>query len=244
MNKVNNYPIRSAYVLGSSSQIAKKICIELAKRGCVKFHLLTRNLDNNKELINHLKKKYSVEVNEECFDILSEQNTKKDVKDFDLYLITVGALGDEKLASCDFNEARKITDSNYTGLLYWINAITTPKRLNTEGRLWIFSSVAGDIGRPSNYHYGAAKAALTIFSQGLYLKCENKPFAVRIFKAGFIDTRMTLGKAPKYLCMSTDDLAKKILKDPNRRGIEYLPWWWSFIMKILSISPSFIKSKL
>ena len=68
-------------------------------------------------------------LNEECFDILSEQNTKKDVKDFDLYLITVEALDDEKLASCDFNEARKITDSNYTGLLYWINAITTPKDL-------------------------------------------------------------------------------------------------------------------
>ena len=32
----------------------------------------------------------------------------------------------------------------------------------------IISSVAGDMGRPSNFYYGAAKSALTIFAQGLF----------------------------------------------------------------------------
>ena len=35
------------------------------------------------------------------------------------------------------------------------------KRINKKGALWIFTSVAGDRGRPSNAHYGAAKSALT-----------------------------------------------------------------------------------
>ena len=39
-----------------------------------------------------------------------------------------------------------------------------------------------------------------------YFLCINKPFAVRIFKAGYISTRMTIGKAPKYLCKNTKDL--------------------------------------
>ena len=42
-----------------------------------------------------------------------------------------------------------------------INEITSDKRITKPGACWILSSVAGDKGRPSNYHYGAAKSALT-----------------------------------------------------------------------------------
>ena len=111
----------------------------------------------------------------------------------------------------DINEAIRIAKCNYTGILKWIIEIAKPERLNLKSRLWIFSSVAGDIGRVSNYNYGAAKSAITTYSNGIYLRCINKPFAVRIFKAGYISTRMTIGKAPKYLCMNTKDLAKLVL---------------------------------
>ena len=147
-------------------------------------------------------------------------------------------------AIINISELIKITITNYSGLLKWLIAIATPERLNSLSRLWIFSSVAGEIGRPSNFSYGAAKAALSCFCQGLFLKAYKKPFAVRIFKAGYISTRMTIGKAPKYLCMNTKDLAKLVLKNPNRRGVEYIPWWWSLIMKILFIMPASITSKL
>ena len=49
--------------------------------------------------------------------------------------------------------------------------------------------------------------------------------------------RLTLPSSPKKL-------AKQILKHPNKRGIEYLPWWWSLIMFIVKILPSSITSKL
>ena len=62
----------------------------------------------------------------------------------------------------------------------------------------VISSVAGDVGRPSNYFYGASKAALTIFCEGLANYCYQYPFKVRIIKAGFIDTKMTKGKVQKY----------------------------------------------
>ena len=82
----------------------------------------------------------------------------------------------------------KINAINYIGIIPWIIEITKKERLHKPGRLWIFSSVAGDRGRPSNYHYGAAKSALTIFSEGLQLSCEKFPFRIRIIKAGFIDS--------------------------------------------------------
>ncbi len=244
MNSSKRIEIRSAFVLGSSSEIAKSICIELAKKGCKKFHLLTRNLESNKTLISFLNDNYVVSITEEKFDLLDGDFSRPKVDDFDLYLIAAGDLGNQNNSINDVDEAIRIARCNYTGILRWLIEITKSERLNLKSRLWILSSVAGDIGRPSNYNYGAAKSALTTFANGLYLRCINKPFAVRIFKLGFIYTRMTIGKAPKILCMNPDKLAKLILRKPNRRGIEYLPSWWSLIMKILSIVPAKIISKL
>ena len=110
--------------------------------------------------------------------------------------------------------------------------------------MWILTSVAGDRGRPSNYHYGAAKAALTIFCEGLLHRLHKKPFKIRIIKAGFIYTSMTIGKAPKILCASKKYVAKILINNPNKEGIEYLPFWWFFVMKIVLILPKSIISKL
>ena len=240
----NKFNIKSVFVLGSSSEVAKQICIKLAKKGCTRFHLLTRDLNNNKELINTLKKYNIPNLTQEIFDLNEETKEIPNVDQFDLYLITAGRLGDSELARNDLLEANKILNVNYGGLLRWLTAIATTERFNTKSKLWIFSSVAGDVGRPSNYHYGAAKAALTCFCNGLFLRAYRKPFSIRIFKAGYIYTRMSIGKAPKILCISPSKLAKIVLSNPNKRGIEYLPWWWSIIIKIVQIVPTSIKSKL
>ena len=126
----------------------------------------------------------------------------------------------------------------------WINKIVTPERLNKNSRLWILSSVAGDRGRPSNYHYGAAKAALTILSEGVLLRSFRKPFSVRIIKAGYITSPMTIGKAPKALCISSERAARILVNQPNRSGIQYLPIWWRVIMFIVRLLPPYFATKL
>jgi len=173
-----------------------------------------------------------------------EPSRRPDVGDFDLYLITAGSLGDAELARSDAGEALRITAANYSGLLPWLTAIATPEGLARPARLWVFSSVAADRGRPSNYHYGAAKAALTALCEGLLLRCHGKPFAVRIIKAGFMATPMTEGKAPPALCVSPESVARELLRSPNKRGIEYLPWWWSPLMLLIRLLPAPLASKL
>ena len=133
---------------------------------------------------------------------------------------------------------------NYSGLIPWITEIANEKRLNTQSRLWVFSSVASDKGRPSNYHYGAAKSALNKTCEGLLLRCHNKPFMIRIFKPGFITSPMTIGKAPRILCTSPENIAKTIMRQPNKRGFEYLPWWWQVIMFFIKLLPSSFLSRL
>ena len=54
----NNYSkkISSAFVLGSTSTVAKAICLELAENHqCKRFHLISRESKDNQELINILE---------------------------------------------------------------------------------------------------------------------------------------------------------------------------------------------
>ncbi len=240
--------ILSAFVLGSTSEVAKAICRVLAQRGCRQFHLVARNFDANQALVAELQEHYGSAVTSEHTDLLADASSERpkvvQVGDFDLYLIAAGSLGDADLARTDPAEALRITAANYAGLIPWLTGIATPERLARPCRLWVFSSVAADRGRPSNYHYGAAKAALTAFCEGLLLRCHGKPFAVRIIKAGFMATPMTVGKAPPALCVSPEFVARNLLRRPNKRGVEYLPFWWSPLMLVIRLLPAPLASKL
>lgn len=248
MNRARSIPISSIFVLGSTSEVAKAICRELASRGCKRFHLVARNEEANQTLASELKEMFGAFVSTEQTDLHADSSMEPvrnpRVGQFDLYLITAGCLGDPERARNDVNEALRILAANVGGLIPWITAIATPDRITNPGRLWVFSSVAADRGRPSNYHYGSAKAALTALCEGLLLRCHGKPFSVRIIKAGFMATPMTVGKAPRVLCASPDSVARNLLRRPNRRGIEYLPWWWSLVMCLIRLIPAPLASRL
>jgi decaprenylphospho-beta-D-erythro-pentofuranosid-2-ulose 2-reductase len=240
--------IRSAYVLGSTSAVAMAICHQLARSGCRRFHLVARNTQANASLAESLRHSCNAEVSLETCDLLADSalmapRPRIDA-DYDLYLITAGSLGDPELAQHDAGEALAITAANYSGLLPWLTAIATPERLARPGRLWVFSSVAADRGRPSNYVYGAAKAALTVFCEGLLLRCHGGPFAVRVLKAGFMATPMTEGKAPPALCASPESIARSLLSSPNKRGIHYIPFWWAGIMALVRSLPAGMASRM
>lgn len=209
---------------------------------------MARDGEANQVLATELHENYAAAVSTEQTDLLADSSLRParrpQVGDFDLYLITAGSLGEAELARDDAAEAMRILAANVGGLIPWLTAIATSERLAKRGRLWVFSSVAADRGRPSNYHYGAAKAALTALCEGLLLRCYGKPFAVRIIKAGFMATPMTIGKAPLALCARPESVARDLLRRPNRRGIEYLPWWWSPLMRLIRVLPAPIASKL
>ncbi len=244
---MKNDCFKSAFILGGTSTIAKKICIKLAENGCKKFHLVSRETGVNNQLIEKLRIFYKAKVTEERNDLLLNTSLVKKfnpkVDFYDIYLIASGFIGNNNLANSNSEEALKINSVNYAGIIPWLIEIMTEKRIKHKGSLWILSSVASDRGRPSNYHYGASKAALSIFSEGLLLRCVDKPFSVRIIKAGYISTPMTVG-APKFLCTSPTKVASILMKDPYKRGIEYLPWWWNLIMIAVRRLPSFLAARL
>ena len=234
----------SAWVLGSTSTTAQAIIGELTRQGCRRFHLIARDQQRNEHLARDLRLgNPDLNVTTSSVDLASPVPFEPP-EIFDLYLITAGTMGDAEQARVDSGQAQRITQVNFTGLIPWLTAIVTEERIQQSGALWIFSSVAADRGRPSNYHYGAAKAGLTRFCEGLLLRCQGHPFSIRILKAGFITSPMTEGKAPPLLCTAPETIAKDLLRHPQRRGIEYIPWWWDPVMKLVRRLPAPLASKL
>ncbi len=250
MKKLNkkSYDIKSAFIFGSSSELAIEICKKLAYKGCSKFHLLCRDLTKNNNLINYLNKNFDVSITQEKINLDKKYENylnQPQIDLFDLYLFSTGYLSNmskEKLIY-DTCENLKIINTNFNSLIPWL--ITIDKILeNTQSRLWVITSVAGDKGKPSNYQYGAAKAGLTIFCEGLLLNYSKFPKKIRIIKAGIIHTRMSKHLPNNFLKTNKSKFAKILVNSPNKTGIEYCPWWWDIIIKTISLLPINIIKKL
>ena len=239
MNKVN-----SVWILGSTSEIAQEICIQFARNGCKKFFLLARDKKKNEQIIANLKNKYDVQIQTQEVDLSSDYIPKEnEYFDYDLYIISAGFLG-SNYRNKNLSEELDILKINFISLISWIKSIVTKERVKKKGCLWIFSSVAGDRGRPSNYQYGAAKSGLTIYCEGLANLYQKSPFKIRIIKAGLIKTSMSKGTFPDFLFTDKRKIVRKLLRNPYKNGIEYMPYWWKIIMLIIKSLPSFLMEKL
>ena len=236
---------KSVWVLGSTSDVAVSICNELAKNGCKKFHLISRRKLDNEFLVKNLKFYDGITINLQELELLEiEDKINIEIGQYDLYLITAGYLGDNNLAIYDKKESSKILRINFISLIPLIQNIISNLDFTKETSLWVFSSVAADFGKPSNFIYGAAKSALTTYCEGLALKFINSKFKVRVIKAGYIDTKMTKGKTPSFLTIKPNLVARYLLKSFNKSGVEYFPKWWKLIMIFVKLLPARLASKM
>jgi short-subunit dehydrogenase len=163
----------------------------------------------------------------------------------DAVLIAIGMLGDQELARSDPDLAGKITEVNYTGLLPLLIQASDAFEKRGSGTIVGISSVAGDRGRSSNYTYGAAKAALTVYLSGLRNRLASKGVQVITIKPGFVRTSMTEGmKLPGLLTASPEEVAQRIYKAVlKKNNVVYVKWYWRWIMSAIKLLPEFIFKK-
>ena len=168
----------------------------------------------------------------------------------DAVLIFYGVLGDEAHSSRDIVELRRQLRVNFDSPIEWAAAaaVRLESSSHADPVIVAIGSVAGDRGRASNKTYGAAKAGLGIYMQGLAHKGGDKAKRLRAvtIKPGFTDTPMTDG-LPKGgpLWSSADrvavDIAAAVKGGP---AIRYSPWFWRFVMLIIRLLPQPIMDKL
>lgn len=236
-------------VLGASSDIAKAIACEYAKEG-YNLYLAGRNIEEIKKDGTDISIQFNIEAKACYFDVLDYNSHQKFYDSLSIkpegVVCAAGYLGNQEKSQTDFNEARKIIDTNFTGCVSILNVVANDFASRKQGFIIGISSVAGDRGRGSNYTYGSSKAALTAYLSGLRCRLAKLNVHVLTVKPGFVATKMTEGlKLPKRLTAKPEEVAKDIIRaQKSKKDVIYTKWFWEIIMFIIKAIPEKIYKKL
>lgn len=229
-------------ILGAKSDIAKAVAHGFAKIG-YNIYLAARKHEELEDDVKDLMIRYGIEAKAVEFDALNFESHERFYNSLEKkpagVVCAVGYMGDQNNAENNFNDVRKIFDSNFTGCVSIINIICSNFEERQKGFVIGISSVAGDRGRKSNYFYGSAKAAFTAYLSGLRNRLSKSNVKVITVKPGFVRTSRTENmELPDLLTACPEDAAKDILTGWRKgKDIIYTKWFWRYIMLVIGVIP-------
>jgi len=215
------------YLVGRNEERLGAIAADLNVRGAGSTHIGQLELNN-------------CEQHETAIDKAIET-----LNGIDIALIAHGTLGDQKACEIDFNLALKELNTNAISVISLLTHLANRFEVQRHGTIAVISSVAGDRGRQSNYVYGTAKGAVTIFLQGLRQRLYKSGVNVLTVKPGFVDTPMTKDFKKGLLWAKPDAIARSIHDGIRRqRTVIYAPVFWKIVMFFIRIVPERIFRKI
>lgn len=243
--------MKNILIIGANSAIARSTAMIYAEQGD-HLYLFAQNREILEKNKSDLEIRTGSKIDTVGLDIYQLEQLEKDFGDcfkssggIDIVLISYGSLPDQN--DCEFDN-EKIEKELYVNGISGIKICNIIAKLMLEqghGKLGVITSVAADRGRKSNYIYGAAKAVLDTYVEGLRARLNDNGIHVITIKPGFVDTPMTKDFKKGPLWVSPDYVAKKIvLAFEKNKDIVYIPWIWFFIMQIIKNIPATIMKKL
>lgn len=231
-------------ILGATSAIARAVAEQYAaeKHAIV---LGARDLHAAQALAADLQIRFEVDTWARPFDALDTPShadfiaaIEDEAGPIDVALLAFGDMGDQQQSQRDFAQAKRVIDINFTGAASLAEAIAQRMSARGRGSIIGISSVAGDRGRKSNYFYGSAKGAFSLYLQGLRNRLSPQGVHVMTAKLGFVDTRMTFGMQTPLPIASPEAVGRAIMR-AQKAGVEilYYPHFWRGVMGIIKAIP-------
>lgn len=244
--------IKSIVVFGATSALAQEVIRKHALLGD-KLTLVARNKEHNAIVAADAVSKGSSSVRNIELDLAQlDQHDElvealhSDQELHDIYYFFQGVLPDQQRCEDDWSAAEASINLNFLSVASLLSRLANKLEPAERGALVVVTSVAGDRGRQSNYTYGAAKGALSLYLQGLRNRLHAKGVVVLDVKPGFMDTPMTseIDKSgPLWVC--PERVATDIIRAvENKRSVIYSPWFWWPIMKVIRSIPEFLFKRL
>lgn len=236
---------RRILILGATSAIAQRWSRLRAARGD-RLLLVGRDPDKLGTIAADLRARGASEVLTADSDLADTEAAVERFGAFverlggiDVALVAYGTLGGQAEAQADVERLERGLRTNFVSAVVWCELIAGTLESAGTGTLVAISSVAGDRGRRSNYVYGAAKAGLSVFLEGLSHRFAGTAVTVVAVKPGFVDTPMTDGfDKGGPLWATPDRIASDIERAvARRRPVVYAPWFWWGIMLIIRNLP-------
>jgi short-subunit dehydrogenase len=163
----------------------------------------------------------------------------------DAVVVTAGLFGTQDALESDAELRDRVLTADFTNTVHVCEASATRLIGAGGGTLCVLSSVAGDRPRKTVYLYGAAKAGLSFYLEGLDLKYRDAGLRTLLVKPGFIKTAMTEGLPEPPFATGPEAIAPAIVRGIDRgTSVMYVPGIWRFVMFAVCSLPKFVMRKL
>lgn len=235
-------------ILGATSGLAQATARELAATGAT-LVLVARDSVKLAQVGSDLEARgATVRAHaSDLADIKGHEALMQKIGDADHWWVFYGTLPDQSACQENWAIAAEALNVNFVSAASLLTRIGNQLEAKGRGSVSVVSSVAGDRGRQSNYVYGAAKGALSLFCQGLRNRLSKANVHVMTVKPGFIDTPMTadIPKKPAVLWVPPEKVASDMVRARSKgRDVIYTPWFWRYILLIICSVPERIFKKL
>jgi decaprenylphospho-beta-D-erythro-pentofuranosid-2-ulose 2-reductase len=163
----------------------------------------------------------------------------------DTVIVTAGLFAPQDRLEADPELARRLLLVNFTNTVVFCEAARVRLLARGGGTLCVFSSVAGERGRKPVVLYGAAKAGLTRYLEGLDHKFRASGLRTICVKPGFVKTSMTEGLTPPPFAGEPEAVAATVLRAIDRgTPVVYAPPIWRLVMVVIRLLPRFVMRRL
>jgi short-subunit dehydrogenase len=163
----------------------------------------------------------------------------------DAVVVTAGLFATQEQLEADPALAERLIRVNFANTLLFCEAAKKRLLERGGGTLCVFSSVAGERGRKPVIIYGAAKAGLSRYLEGLDHKHRADGLRVVTVKPGFVKTSMTAGLDPPPFAGEPREVAQRVLRAIDRgTPVVYAPAIWRLVMAVIRALPRAVMRRI
>ncbi|MEL7044812.1 MAG: SDR family oxidoreductase [Pseudomonadota bacterium] len=243
--------MKNVLIVGATSAIAIAIAKLYARRGDT-LYLVARDAERLEQTAEDLRARGAAEIHTATADALDTAGQQKCVEqavdtlgELDLVLLAYGTLPDQEECQGSIEASRIEFETYALSAIILLTQVADIFERQGKGTIAVITSVAGDRGRQSNYVYGAAKGAVSLFLQGLRNRLHASGVTVATIKPGFVDTPMTAQFEKGPLWASPDTVANTVVRGLDRKAnVIYAPGFWRYIMLVIRLVPESIFKRL
>lgn len=157
----------------------------------------------------------------------------------DTVVLTAAEFATQDDLEADLDRLHRLLAADFTGSILFCEEARRRLLARGGGTLCVFGSVAGDRARKPVALYGAAKAGLAHYLDGLDLRHGSPGFRVLVVKPGFVRTGMTQGLPEPPFAADPEPVARRVADalERGRTGVLYAPPIWRLVMAVIRRLP-------
>ncbi len=163
----------------------------------------------------------------------------------DTIVVTAGLFATQERLEADPELARRLLLVDFTNTVAFCEEARRRLLARGGGTLCVFSSVAGERGRKPVVLYGAAKAGLTRYLEGLDHRFRAAGLRTVCVKPGFVRTSMTDGLPAPPFAGEPEGVARRVLRAIDAGSpVVYAPGAWRWVMLVIRLLPRFVMRRV